>query len=309
MKSYELKEAEKKKIEDNLRENAQFTESAAESYLNYSDDDFNVLYDSMRYSVLGGGKRIRAFLINKFYSLYSNKKELIKPYIAAIEMIHAYSLIHDDLPCMDNDDERRGKPTNHIAYGEANALLAGDALLTHAFNIVAEDNTSPPERRIKILSETARAAGHLGMIGGQVMDISLENKDKPQNIVKMIKLSTLKTGNLIMLAARTGTILGGGSEEDIEYATSYAKNLGLAFQIIDDILDETGDTVLLGKKTGSDKKNNKYTFTNLLGVEEAYDYAYELTEEAVKCLVFFKDQGYDTEMLETLSKYLYMRKK
>jgi len=299
-------------IETKLKQTAETVNSGLAKYLDLKDNDFNILFDSMRYSSLAGGKRIRAFLAFEFFSLFNkgNAAEVILPVACAIEMIHTYSLIHDDLPCMDNDDLRRGIPSNHKKFGEATALLSGDALLTFAFNIIADAEFLTDAKKVRIISELSRAAGHSGMIGGQMMDILYENKKI--DIIRLIKTHTLKTGNMIIVSARAGCIAGGATEEETEKAAEYAKNIGLAFQVMDDILDITGDTEVLGKNINSDAKNNKTTFVNILGEREAeaYDYALRLTYEAVQNLEALKkiNKNADTKNLELLAGYLLERK-
>jgi len=274
----------------------------------------------MKYSSLAQGKRIRAFLTLEFFSVFNKinnnqndnvNADVILPIACAIELIHTYSLIHDDLPCMDDDDLRRGQPSNHIKFGEATALLAGDSLLTYAFNIIADSEYLSDAQKVKIISEISRAAGHTGMIGGQMMDMLFENKNI--DIIRLIKMHALKTGNMIMVSARTGCIAGGASEEEIHKATEYAKNIGLAFQVTDDILDITGDTAVLGKNTKSDLKKGKNTFVNMFGgnTDEAVEYAKKLTDDALLKLGELKkiNKNADTKNLEMLAEYLLSRKK
>ena len=274
-------------FENKLKYNAETVNAALAKYLDLSDKDYDILYESMRYSALSEGKRIRAFLALEFFSLFNqnNNPEIILPVACAIEMIHTYSLIHDDLPCMDDDDFRRGLPSNHKKFGEATALLAGDALLTYSFNIIANAEFLPDAPKIRIISEISRAAGHAGMIGGQMMDIINENRNI--DIIKLIKTHTLKTGNMIMVSARAGCIAGGAGENEIDKATEYAKNIGLAFQVKDDILDS----------------QNSFA--------DAFEYAKKLTEEAVVNLEELKiiNKNADIKNLEVLARYLLERKK
>ena len=314
-----LTENETQIITDKLNYNADIINAELEKYLNLNDADYNILFDAMRYSSLAGGKKIRASLALEFFTLFNktdgtdNNMECILPVACAIEMIHTYSLIHDDLPCMDNDDLRRGLPTNHKKFGEAVAVLSGDALLTFAFNIIANAESLNPDAKIKIISEISRAAGHFGMIGGQMMDMSYENEAENKiDVIRLIKLHTLKTGNIIMVSARAGCIAGRASPEETNAATDYAKNIGLAFQVIDDILDKTGDSVTLGKNAGSDLKNNKTTFIDILnGRAEAFEYAKKLTCEALLNLKKLKEININTNTanLEIFAKYLLFRNK
>jgi geranylgeranyl diphosphate synthase type II len=273
-------------FETKLKNNVKIVDAALEKYLDCGDSDYGVLLESMRYSSLSGGKRARAFLCLEFFSVFGKNRdpEIILPAACALEMIHTYSLIHDDLPCMDDDDMRRGKPSNHKKYGEATALLAGDALLTYAFNIIADAELLPDGTKVRLISEISRAAGHTGMIGGQMMDIAGENKE--MNIVKLIKTYTKKTGALIIAAAKSGCIAGNASEEEIKAAADYAKNIGLAFQVTDDILD---------------------------GAENAaadFEYAKKLTSEALLGLENLKkiNKNTETKNLEFFADYLLGRK-
>ena len=302
-------------FENKLKYNSEIINSTLEKYLDLKDGDYDILYESMRYSSLSGGKRIRAFLTLEFFSVFSNvnqinNPEIILPVAAAIEMLHTYSLIHDDLPCMDNDDLRRGQPTNHKKFGEAVALLTGDALLTFAFNIIANAEFLTDEKKVRIISEISRAAGHSGMIGGQMMDMLYENKNI--DVIRLIKTHILKTGNMFMVSARAGSTASGANEDEITKATEYAKNIGLAFQVMDDILDKTGDTNILGKDTESDEKNGKNTFVNIYGgdISEAYEYAKKLTAEAIIKLDELKklNKNINTVNLEILAEYLLERK-
>jgi len=309
-----LTESETEIITNKLKYNAGIVNAGLEKYLNLSDGDYNILFESMRYSSFAGGKKIRAFLALEFFSMFNKDKDnigIILPVACAIEMLHTYSLIHDDLPCMDNDDLRRGLPTNHKKFGEAAALLAGDALLTFAFNIIADAEFLNPDAKIRIISEISRAAGHSGMIGGQMMDMLFQEKQSDViKLLKLLKLHTLKTGSMIMFSARSGCIAGGAKPEEIDAATEYAKNIGLAFQVIDDILDKTGDSELTGKNTGSDEKNNKTTFVDILGgIDGAFDYAETLTSEALASLNKLQEinKNSDTSVPEIFAKYLLYR--
>lgn len=237
---------------------------------------------AMRYSLLGAGKRIRAQLVLGFCEGLGGDVSSALPAAAAIEMLHAYSLIHDDLPCMDDDTVRRGKPTCHIAFGEATALLAGDALLTHAFGVLSsQDNISRigAERVLSQVSVLSRAGGVFGMIGGQVLDL-MDKKD----LRFLEDTDAMKTGALIKASAEMGCIAAGASPEEIDTATEYAGLIGLAFQIVDDILDVYGDAASLGKETGRDLKQNKVTYLTLLGRQKAEETAAELHEKAEQCL-------------------------
>ena len=257
---------------------------------------------AMRYSLLNGGKRIRPVLLLEFYKLCGGEEDNALNFAAAIEMIHTYSLIHDDLPCMDNDDMRRGKPSCHRAFGEDTALLAGDALLTLAFSVAAKTENIPPERILRAISVLADNVGIDGMVGGQVMDLEFEKTGADANGLKEMYLK--KTSCLLKAAAVCGCVLAGADEEHIKYAEEYADSLGLAFQIIDDILDCISDEATLGKPIGSDDKNGKTTYVTLCGIDGARKKAAELSENAESLLDNFEG---DSTALKELTKYLLNR--
>ncbi len=269
---------EKMDIEAKLTATKGQVEHFLSQLLTSDDKDLIPLYASMRYSAMAGGKRIRPFLVLESARLFGGELSRAIYFAAALEMIHTYSLIHDDLPCMDNDDMRRGKPTNHKVYGEATATLAGDALLTGAFELLcAADLPGDTVRHaVRILSE---AAGAEGMIGGQIMDMESENKEI--SFETLVKLDSLKTGALITASVKLGLLAAGVTDEDkISALIAYARYMGLAFQIIDDVLDAEGDESVLGKSTGSDEKSGKVTFLHFLSADEAREYARRLTESA-----------------------------
>ncbi|MGN1059799.1 MAG: polyprenyl synthetase family protein, partial [Clostridia bacterium] len=224
------------------------------------------VYDAMEYSLFSGGKRIRPVLCVACAELFGNAEEAL-PFACAIEMIHTYSLIHDDLPCMDDDDLRRGKPTNHIVYGEAMAVLAGDALLNLAFETVLQHSKAAPALTLEGLKIIAESAGTEGMIGGQVID--LESEGKTIDSVTLMAMHVHKTGALMMAAAKTGALIGGGTKEDVLTMEKFARYLGVAFQIKDDILDVESTAEVLGKPIGSDSANQKTTFVTLYGLEQS----------------------------------------
>ena len=225
------------------------------------------LYDAMRYSLLAGGKRLRPVLLLEACRLCGGAVEDALPFAGAIEMVHTYSLIHDDLPCMDDDDLRRGRPTNHKVFGEANAVLAGDGLLTAAFEtMLAPGQKLPPERVLAAAGILARAAGGRGMVGGQVLDMAGEGR--ALGLTEVEELQRLKTGALIRAAVEMGCAVAGGAEEQREALCRYADCLGLAFQIQDDILDVVGDEATLGKPIGSDVRSDKTTFVALKGLAD-----------------------------------------
>lgn len=267
-----------------------------------SGELYSSAVNAMRYSLLSGGKRIRPILLLEFYSLFGGRAEGALNFAAAIEMIHTYSLIHDDLPCMDNDDMRRGKPSCHKAFGYDTALLAGDALLTHAFFAAANAADIPPERVSRAISVLAQKAGIYGMVGGQVMDLDFEKNGA--NGEELTAMYIKKTSCLLEAAAMCGAVLAGADEETVKKAEEYAENLGLAFQITDDILDCTADEKTLGKPIGSDKKNGKTTFVTLLGLDGAKQKAALLTKKAEDILNGFSG---DTSYLKELTEYLLNR--
>ena len=229
--------------------------------------DKNILNQSMYYSLIGGGKRIRPVLALASAEAVGGDPESILPVAIALELIHTYSLIHDDLPAMDNDDYRRGRLSNHKVFGEANAILAGDALLTYAFELLADSGVGQPERQLRIIREVAIAAGKDGMVGGQVADVVGEGKTLKLDEIEEIHKG--KTGALLTVSARLGGILAGGTEPQVKALTNYAQALGLAFQIKDDILDVVGNSEILGKPAGSDLRQGKATYVSLLGLEGA----------------------------------------
>lgn len=260
---------------------------------------YSTVTEAMRYSFLLGGKRVRPCILMEFYKICGGKEDYALPFAVALEMIHTYSLIHDDLPCMDDDDIRRGKPSNHIVYGEDMALLAGDGLLTHAFFVASSTENIEPALCLKALRELARLAGFEGMIGGQVIDLQSEDKDVPAETI--FEINSLKTGALLRAAAKIGSILAGSSDETVALAEEYGEKLGLAFQIVDDILDTCGDENLLGKPIHSDEKNSKSTFVSLYGIDRCKEMVQNLTIDALNCL---KKIGGDTKFLEDLTVYL-----
>lgn len=265
------------------------------SYLNTVVDecDFGeaVVHEAMKYSLSIGGKRIRPVLVLEFARLCGADVKKALPFAAAIEMIHTYSLIHDDLPCMDDDDMRRGMPSCHIKYGEEYALLAGDGLLTGAFGVVAKSETAKenPVAAVEAIALLSDLAGANGMIGGQVID--LINEDKCACLDTLQTMDRLKTGALIKCACLLGVVCGGGNAEIRKAAQDFAENLGHAFQIVDDILDVTGNQQQLGKPIGSDAQSGKSTYVSILGLQKSKEYADELTDKAIASLSVFNEEG------------------
>lgn len=254
------------------------------------------LYESMRYSLLAGGKRIRPILEFAFCDMCGGDWKRSAPFAAAVEMIHTYSLIHDDLPCMDNDDYRRGKPANHRFFSEATALLAGDALLTDAFSMAASADIAGADlaRAIGVLSE---CAGSLGMVGGQMLDMLSEERECTEQ--EILDIQTRKTGSLINAACALGVIAGGGTEEQLQAACGFAALIGLAFQIRDDMLDCIGSRQALGKAVGSDTGKN--TFVRLYGLEKCGELVKSYTQKAIGMLRVFSDAAYLTELAQSLT--------
>ena len=246
----------------------------------------NSAAQAMKYSLLSGGKRIRPILLLEFYALCGGNGDSALNFAAALEMIHTYSLIHDDLPCMDNDDMRRGRPSCHKAFGEDTALLAGDALLTLAFKTAAETDGIPADRVLKAIAVLAENAGISGMVGGQVEDLAFEKSGATIDELRGMYLK--KTSCLLSAGAVCGSILAGADDEELKYAAEYAEKLGLDFQIIDDILDCTSDEKTLGKPIGSDEKNGKTTYVTLLGIDGAKAEAERLSNEALTALCKIK---------------------
>ena len=259
--------------------------------------------DAMKYSLLAGGKRLRPILLMATAdALGANGYDFLTA-ACGLEMIHTYSLIHDDLPCMDNDDYRRGRLTNHKVFGEALALLAGDGLLTLAFEVMAEQRTVKPSTLVEFIHETAMCAGNFGMVGGQALDLEAEGR-----AISAKELKTLhegKTGAMFIAAVRGGAHLAGATEEQLLALTRFAELVGLAFQIEDDILDVTSTQEELGKPIGSDAKNEKSTYVSLFGLEEARKMADETTEEALRCLDIF---GEKADALRELAKLMCHRR-
>lgn len=262
-----------------------------------------LIFEAMRYSVFAGGKRIRPVVLMAAFELFSKDIEKTAPFCCALEMIHTYSLIHDDLPAMDNSDLRRGKAASHIKFGEANAILAGDALLNFAFEtMLCTDSNSDYQRILKAARYMAVKSGVYGMIGGQVIDIASENKKI--GLDELINLQLKKTGALIAAGAGAGAILGGADGEGVRKVEQFAYCLGLAFQIKDDILDATSSAEALGKPTGLDEANAKNTYVSLMGMEKACEMLEKYTEEAKEILSCF---GSRAQFLLMLTDFLLNR--
>lgn len=266
-------------IKEILNRKAGIVEEELKKYVKIEDNAQNKIYDAMGYSLLAGGKRLRPVLALMTCEMCGGDETEVLPFACALEMIHTYSLIHDDLPAMDNDDLRRGKPTNHKVYGEAMAILAGDALLNKAAEAALSAKTKP-EKTVKIMQAVFGASGTEGMIGGQVIDI----KNAPMSEKELENLHLLKTGALIRAAGKIGAIAADASEQEAQAIDCFCKNLGIAFQICDDILDVQGNEEDLGKPVGSDRENNKTTYVTLFGTEGAKKLLREYTARAEKVL-------------------------
>ena len=268
-------------FEAQLKDNAKIIDLALDGYLPKVTDFPKELHEAMRYSTMAGGKRIRPIMVMEAAKLFGLSYDKVLPTACGIEMIHTYSLIHDDLPAMDDDDFRRGKPTCHKVFGEAMAVLAGDALLTQAFlSIVGNisiDGISTTAV-IDVIEKVSKACGSQGMVGGQAVDINLSDENIDEDT--LLYISRHKTGCLITASLWAGARLAEASSEDLEIITSYGKKIGLLFQIVDDILDFTGDETLLGKPVGSDLKNNKNTFPKVYGYENSLQLMERLSREA-----------------------------
>ena len=256
------------------------------------------LQKAMAYSLLSGGKRIRPVLTLAACRLFGGQAEKALPFACGLEMIHTYSLIHDDLPCMDDDDFRRGKPTNHKVYGEATAVLAGDSLLTAAFGVLAQAELSP-EQIVRGVACLSQAAGPAGMAGGQVLDLLGEGKTLTYD--EIVQIQNLKTGCMIEAAVRLGAIVAGSTPEEEEAVAEYARKIGLAFQIRDDVLDVLGDEAELGKPIGSDQENQKSTFVGLKGIEGCEALIEELTEGAIASLASYPGSEFLCELARMLA--------
>lgn len=275
-------------LEAKCREYRDFLEDyLKKNYDSLSDQPQKLLFDAMQYSLMAGGKRLRPILAFEFCRICGNDWKAAAPFAAAIEMIHTYSLIHDDLPCMDNDDYRRGRLTNHKVYGEGMAVLAGDALLTDAFGMAARAKLPRTEDMATAIGVLSECAGSTGMVGGQVLDIMSEERELTEQ--EVLDIQNRKTGCLISAACALGVLVGGGSQTQYEAACQFAAGLGLAFQIRDDMLDVIGTQDELGKATGVDAQKN--TFVKLYGLERCEELVASYTNYAIEALNAFEDPG------------------
>ena len=286
-----------------LNEKKDLIDSYLKSYFTATSSP-SVLHEAMKYSLFAGGKRIRPVLALASFEACGGDAKKIIPQAAAVELIHTYSLIHDDLPAMDNDNLRRGKPTNHKMFGEAMAILAGDALLTEAFSMMTQaDIKIKPSILLKAVREVALAAGHNGMVGGQAQDIISEDAEPDGEILEFIHLH--KTAALIKSAVRIGTILAGSRKKQLQALTIYGENTGLAFQIIDDVLDVEGTPEELGKSVGSDSRKKKMTYPSVYGIEGARNKANELISIAIDAIGIFSSEA---DPLREIAGYLAKRR-
>lgn len=291
-------------FESDLMDTARAVDEVMDRLLSVDDSPESRLVEAMRYSALGGGKRVRPFLVVSSARLFNVAESCALRVAAAVEMVHCYSLIHDDLPAMDNDDLRRGQPTCHIKFDEATAILAGDALLTRAFEVLVDGAThSDPKVRCDLVAELAAAIGVGGMVGGQVLDLMAENKDL--SIPEITRLQRLKTGMLIGYSCESGAILGKAARPARHALHAYAHDVGLAFQIVDDLLDVEGDAATVGKSTQKDGAAGKATFVSLLGVERARAQADMLAEQASAHLDLFKEKA---DPLRELARFVINRR-
>ncbi len=291
------------RIKFKLAENSKDIESALEEFFDGKNcgEYYEIIINAQKYSLLDGGKRIRPFLVNEVCRMLGGDVRASMPFATAVEMIHTYSLIHDDLPCMDDDDMRRGKPSNHKVFGEACALLAGDSLLTNAFLAAATNKYADASDVTDAVTQISLAAGDMGMICGQVMD--LEGENKKLTFDELLTLHSLKTGRMIELSALLGCIAAGYSEDSdvAKSVCAYARDIGLAFQVVDDMLDVVGDEMIVGKTLCSD--SNKTTFMNYFDVNGAKKYAEELTNKAIAEISHMKH----SDTLQELAMYLLNR--
>ena len=275
-----------------MEEKRVYTESILDASLTSTTPETDIIIESMRYSLMAGGKRVRPMLCFAAIEMFGGSAETAGPTAVGLEMIHTMSLIHDDLPSMDNDDFRRGKPTNHKLYGEDIAILAGDAMLSTAFEYVAKNTKGvPAERVLKVLQIMTECVGPLGLAGGQVMDLKSEGAGVEVGLETLEWIHTYKTAALLKAAVASGAVLAGASDEDVEKCTIYAQKIGLAFQVADDILDVTASTEDLGKTAGKDLDADKTTYPKLLGLDRSREVAQELVDDAKAVLAEFGDRA------------------
>ncbi len=292
------------RVQEYFREKTAIVEQSLDSLLPRATVPPAAIHEAMRYSVFAGGKRLRPILVMAAGEVFGADEADLLPVACALEMIHTYSLIHDDLPAMDNDTLRRGRPTCHVVFGEAMAILAGDALLTQAFRTMSDGRPAHEGLRLRVISEVAEAAGTLNaLIGGQVLDIQSEGHEV--DVTALEAIHRAKTGALIRCAVRVGAIIGGASEVELTQMTVYGEKAGLAFQVTDDLLDELASSEELGKTAGKDARKQKATYTALYGTEGARKRAVELCEEAIDAIA---PGGRETERLEQIARFIVERR-
>lgn len=299
----------KSQFMEELQQKVEHINNVLEKFLPAEEGQQGIIFEAMNYSVRAGGKRLRPILMEETYHMFGGSSAVIEPFMAAIEMIHTYSLVHDDLPAMDNDEYRRGKKTTHAVYGEAMGILAGDALLNMAYETAAKafDMEVADARVARAFTVLAKKAGVYGMVGGQVVDVESEKSDDcPITREKLDFIYRLKTGALIESSMMIGAILAGASPDEISRVEQIAAKLGLAFQIQDDVLDVTSTLEVLGKPVGSDEKNNKATYVTFEGLDKAVSDVERISKEAEEQL---DDLGYDDAFLKELFEYLIHREK
>ncbi len=299
----------KSQFMEELQQKVEHINDVLEKFLPAEEGQQKIIFEAMNYSVRAGGKRLRPILMEETYHMFGGSSAVIEPFMAAIEMIHTYSLVHDDLPAMDNDEYRRGKKTTHAVYGEAMGILAGDALLNLAYETAAKafDMEVADARVARAFTVLAKKAGVYGMVGGQVVDVESEKSDDcPITREKLDFIYRLKTGALIESSMMIGAILAGASSDEVSRVEQIAAKLGLAFQIQDDVLDVTSTLEVLGKPVGSDEKNNKATYVTFEGLDKAVSDVERISKEAEEQL---DDLGYDDAFLKELFEYLIHREK
>lgn len=299
----------KSQFMEELQQKVEHINDVLEKFLPAEEGQQRIIFEAMNYSVRAGGKRLRPILMEETYHMFGGSSAVIEPFMAAIEMIHTYSLVHDDLPAMDNDEYRRGKKTTHAVYGEAMGILAGDALLNLAYETAAKafDMEVADARVARAFTVLAKKAGVYGMVGGQVVDVESEKSDDcPITREKLDFIYRLKTGALIESSMMIGAILAGASSDEVSRVEQIAAKLGLAFQIQDDVLDVTSTLEVLGKPVGSDEKNNKATYVTFEGLDKAVSDVERISKEAEEQL---DDLGYDDAFLKMLFEYLIHREK
>lgn len=299
----------KSQFMEELQQKVEHINNVLEKFLPVEEGQQRIIFEAMNYSVRAGGKRLRPILMEETYHMFGGSSAVIEPFMAAIEMIHTYSLVHDDLPAMDNDEYRRGKKTTHAVYGEAMGILAGDALLNLAYETAAKafDMKVADTRVARAFAVLAKKAGVYGMVGGQVVDVESEKSDDCSiTREKLDFIYRLKTGALIESSMMIGAILAGASSDEVSRVEQIAAKLGLAFQIQDDVLDVTSTLEVLGKPVGSDEKNNKATYVTFEGLDKAVSDVERISKEAEEQL---DDLGYDDAFLKELFEYLIHREK